>query len=115
METEASRLLMLDPSRKIDPMTPKRGKILRLKVGYNPNSSSIGSVVYLFSTKYLVFLSSFGLVTGLIFSFFGRGKRDSKERKECKMGIIFNVRFCLLSVCSNRSANGHHTATHFRL
>ena len=63
---------------------PRKSKILRLKVGYNPNSSSIGSIVYLFSTKYLVFLSSFGLVTGLIFSFFSKGKRDQKDTEDKK-------------------------------
>ena len=29
-------------------MKPKRGRILRLKEGYNPNSSSLGSVVFSF-------------------------------------------------------------------
>ena len=59
----------------------RHGKILRLKVGYNPNSSSIGSVVYLFSTKYLVFLSSFGLVTGIILSFFSKKPKNTEPKK----------------------------------
>ena len=62
-----------------------KGKILRLKVGYNPNSSSIGSIVYLFSTKYLLFLASFGLVTGLVFSFF-RGGKDQKDVRDQRDG-----------------------------
>ncbi len=54
--------------------TNRRGKILRLKVGYNPNSSSIGSVVYLFSSKLLLLTASFGVVSGLILSFFIKKK-----------------------------------------
>ena len=48
----------------------KRGKILRVKLGYNPNSSSIGSVVFAIPTMLLTTSVIFGTVTGIIFSRF---------------------------------------------
>ena len=48
--------------------TQRKGKILRLKVGYNPNSSSIGSIIFAIPT--MLFISSiiFGTATTFVFS-----------------------------------------------
>ncbi|MGA1824584.1 MAG: hypothetical protein ACMUIP_07940 [bacterium] len=46
----------------------KGGKILRIKRGYNPNSSSIGSIVFAIPTMLLVSSALFGAATPIIFS-----------------------------------------------
>ena len=37
--------LMADPSQKPE-VYPGRGRVLRVKQGYNPNSSSLGSIIF---------------------------------------------------------------------
>jgi len=54
-----------------------RGRVLRVKQGYNPNSSSMGSLVFAFSAKILGFTALFGTVAGLIYASFVR--RDTDE------------------------------------
>ena len=46
----------------------KKGKILRVKKGYNPNSSSIGSIVFAIPTMLFVGATLFGTASVLIFS-----------------------------------------------
>ena len=60
----------------------RRGRILRLKCGYNPNSSSIGSVVFLLSSKMLAFSAAFGLAAGLIYSWFDRSSNSAQKRDD---------------------------------
>lgn len=50
----------------------KRGRILRVKLGYNPNSSSIGSIVYAIPTMLFVSSIIFGVATTVIFSRFSK-------------------------------------------
>lgn len=45
-----------------------QGKILRLKQGYNPNSSSVGSVIFVLPAALLGITASFGAVSGIIMS-----------------------------------------------
>ena len=45
-----------------------KGKILRVKQGYNPNSSSVGSVVFAFPAVMLAIPAVFGAVSAVIFS-----------------------------------------------
>ena len=52
--------VMLDSRRK--------GKILRVKLGYNPNSSSIGSIVFAIPSMLFVGSVVFGTVTTILFS-----------------------------------------------
>ena len=61
-------------------MMPKtaRGRILRVKRGYNPNSSSIGSIVFAVPTMLLISSAIFGTATSIIFSKFF-GKTDVNE------------------------------------
>ena len=61
-----------------------KGRILRVKYGYNPNSSSIGSIVYVFSAQILGVAVVFGVVASLICSAFlgrprGRAERSDSE------------------------------------
>lgn len=60
----------------------RRGHILRVKRGYNPNSSSIGSVVFLLSTKIIVLTAGFGAIAGLIFSTLGKKTAKTDDNKE---------------------------------
>lgn len=49
-----------------------KGKILRLKQGYNPNSSSMGSIIFVLPAAILGITVGFGLVSGIIASAFVR-------------------------------------------
>jgi hypothetical protein len=53
-----------------------KGKILRVKKGYNPNSSSMGSIVFVLPAALLAATVGFGAVSGIILSAFI--KRDDK-------------------------------------
>ena len=46
----------------------QQGNILRLKQGYNPNSSSIGSVIFVLPAALLGITAAFGAVSGMIMS-----------------------------------------------
>jgi hypothetical protein len=56
-----------------------KGKILRVKQGYNPNSSSMGSIVFVLPAALLAATVGFGAVSGIIMSAFI--KRDEKTIK----------------------------------
>ena len=60
----------------------KKGKILRVKQGYNPNSSSIGSIVFAIPSMLLVSSALFGTATAIIFSKYLKKKDDKKSNKE---------------------------------
>lgn len=53
-----------------------KGKILRVKQGYNPNSSSMGSMVFSLSAALLAATVGFGAVSSIIMAAFI--KRDDK-------------------------------------
>ena len=57
----------------------RRGRVLRVKTGYNPNSSSIGSIVFALSAKVLPATAAFGAVAGLIYAAFLRPDRRTHE------------------------------------
>ena len=59
-----------------------KGKILRVKKGYNPNSSSIGSMVFALPVAFLGITAAFGAVSGIIMAAFmtKTGKSDSKKQ-----------------------------------
>ncbi|MDH4203708.1 MAG: hypothetical protein OEV87_12570 [Phycisphaerae bacterium] len=46
----------------------EQGKILRVKQGYNPNSSSIGSIVFVMPAALLGITAAFGVVSSVIMS-----------------------------------------------
>ena len=61
-------------SNSLDKKT--KGKILRVKQGYNPNSSSMGSIVFVLPAVLLAATVGFGVVSSIIMSAFI--KRDDK-------------------------------------
>ena len=64
------------PKESVD----EKGKILRLKEGYNPNSSSVGSVIFVLPAALLGITASFGAVSGIIMS--ALMKNDAKNTKK---------------------------------
>ena len=50
----------------------RKGRILRIKQGYNPNSSSMGSIVFALPAALLGVTALFGAVSGIIISAFMR-------------------------------------------
>lgn len=54
-----------------------KGKILRIKLGYNPNSSSMGSMVFILPAALLAVTVGFGAISGIIMSVFI--KRSDKK------------------------------------
>jgi hypothetical protein len=58
------------------------GKILRVKTGYNPNSSSIGSIIFVIPATLLAITAGFGVVSGIIMSAFIIKKSDKKVKTD---------------------------------
>jgi hypothetical protein len=58
-----------------------RGRILRLKQGYNPNSSSIGTIVFAMPAALLASTVAFGAAAAYITSALsaGKGQRHGKK------------------------------------
>jgi hypothetical protein len=59
-----------------------KGKILRVKQGYNPNSSSMGSIVFSLPAALLAVTVGFGVVSGIIMSAFIRRVEKNGESDE---------------------------------
>ncbi|MCK4753573.1 MAG: hypothetical protein KAS75_09000 [Planctomycetes bacterium] len=62
-----------------------KGKILRVKHGYNPNSSSMGSIVFALPAAIFGLATAFGAVSGVIFAAFLKKspkKDDTKQQSE---------------------------------
>ncbi len=57
-----------------------KGRILRIKHGYNPNSSSMGSIVFALPAALLGITTTFGAVSGIILSAFMKGKENPKRQ-----------------------------------
>jgi len=53
-----------------------RGRILRLKQGYNPNSSSMGSIVFVLPVALGGITLGFGLASSIILAFFLKKNGD---------------------------------------
>jgi len=64
-----------------------KGRILRVKQGYNPNSSSMGSIIFIFPAALLAVTVGFGMISGAIMSAFIKrsdktNKNDSADNSE---------------------------------
>ena len=55
----------------------KKGKILKIKFGYNPNSSSVGTLLIAFPVTLFVLSIIFNVVSAIIIS-----KKDDKNEKK---------------------------------
>ena len=60
----------------------RKGKILRVKQGYNPNSSSMGSIVYALPAALFGITAGFGIVSGIIITAFMKNKNESKLKEK---------------------------------
>lgn len=71
-----------DTPEKIGPDDGLKGRILRVKQGYNPNSSSMGSIVFALPAALLGTTTVFGAVSGAIMGAFMKktGKSDSPRQ-----------------------------------
>ena len=65
----------------MDELKNSKGRILRVKMGYNPNSSSIGSIVFILPATLLAVTAGFGIVSGVIMSVFIK-KSDRKVQND---------------------------------
>ena len=61
---------------------PPKGRILRVKHGYNPNSSSIGSLVFVLPEAMLGVTAGFGLVSGIITEAFVKHPKQAEPDKQ---------------------------------
>lgn len=59
-----------------------KGKLLRLKEGYNPNSSSVGSIVFAFPAALYTLPALFGSVSAIILATKLQTNKDPKNPKE---------------------------------
>lgn len=60
-----------------------KGRILRVKHGYNPNSSSVGSVViFAMPVAILGITAGFGIISSLILSYFVKDRSDDLKKNE---------------------------------
>ncbi len=66
-----------NPDNDNAPAVP--GRILRLKQGFNPNSSSIGTIVYALPAAALVLPAVFGAATAAIMAALPAPARDGDE------------------------------------
>jgi hypothetical protein len=64
-----------------DELKNSKGRILRVKMGYNPNSSSMGSIVFILPAALLAVTAGFGIVSGVILSVFIK-KSDRKVQND---------------------------------
>ena len=79
MKTEKTR----KPTCSSDePDAGLKGRILRVKQGYNPNSSSMGSIVFALPAALLGTTTVFGAVSGAVMAAFMKktGKNDSPRQ-----------------------------------
>ena len=60
----------------------KKGKILKVKIGYNPNSSSIGTLLKAFPCALFGSAVLFNIAAGIIFSRKLKGKEKNKASKK---------------------------------
>ncbi|MBN2738831.1 MAG: hypothetical protein JXR70_17745 [Spirochaetales bacterium] len=78
---ELDTLVLTNRRNKQSPM------ILRVKKGYNPNSSSMGSFVFSLPGLLFVFTLGFGLVLGLVMSFF-KNPLLADNKKQNSAGLL---------------------------
>ena len=60
----------------------KKGKILRVKQGYNPNSSSMGSIIFAFPAALMGIAAGFSIISGIIMSKIVKKNENEDEEKE---------------------------------
>ena len=77
IQTDAHIKELSDNGIKTNKIT--KGKILKVKPGYNPNSSSMGSIIYSLPQIMLGITAIFGVVSGLIIAQFMNKQPVTKQ------------------------------------
>lgn len=67
--------------------TCPKGKILRVKYGYNPNSSSMGSIVFALPAALIAVMAGTGVASGVIMSALMRDKKKNKQEQKTVAAI----------------------------
>ncbi len=70
----------------------RKGKILRVKQGYNPNSSSLGSMVFSLPAVLLAVTVGFGAASSIIMSAFIKRNDKTEKSNENKVSTLRLVR-----------------------
>ncbi len=71
----------------------KKGKILKVKQGYNPNSSSMGSIIFVLPVMLLFFSVIFGAVAGILAPILMRNIQEPSKYKLGRLYIKWQKRF----------------------
>ena len=58
----------------------RKGRVLRIKQGYNPNSSSMGSIVLLLPSGVILFSAVSAAASGIITSVFLKNKSSDDKK-----------------------------------
>ncbi|MBN2534287.1 MAG: hypothetical protein JXB88_15460 [Spirochaetales bacterium] len=58
-----------------------KGRIIKVKKGYNPNSSSIGSIIFTLPMTVITSGVCFGVISGIIYHYFMTKRKKEKGRK----------------------------------
>jgi len=57
-----------------------KGQILRIKQGYNPNSSSVGTILFPLKASILAITAAFSTIAGIILSVLINPNKKSKKK-----------------------------------
>ena len=60
----------------------QRGRILRVKTGYNPNSSSMGSIVFALPVALIGLTAGFSVLSGLILPHFVKKPDEDSQQTQ---------------------------------
>jgi len=75
-----------DEASPANGVSVRRGRLLRLKLGYNPNSSSIGSYVFALPAALFGLTAAFGAVTALLHSVLIRPRASGEQPRASPSG-----------------------------
>ena len=64
-----------------------KGKILRVKHGYNPNSSSMGSIIFALPVSMIAITFGMAAVSSLVFSYFIKDESEEGGRDATPLNI----------------------------
>jgi hypothetical protein len=64
------------------------GKILKVKHGYNPNSSSMGSIIFALPVSLIAVSFGMAAVSGLIMSHFVKDADKARSREQTRQNDI---------------------------
>ncbi|OGS22203.1 MAG: hypothetical protein A2252_12365 [Elusimicrobia bacterium RIFOXYA2_FULL_39_19] len=63
-------------------MKKNKGKVLKVKYGYNPNSSSVGTLLLAFPVSLFVVAALVNVVSVILMDTKGKSKKDEEKNKK---------------------------------